>query len=92
MEHKAAHVVKMERRLKKWGARLDALVAKGDGVGVEARDDYKNRIDDVQWQYGLMRTRLDELKDSSGGEWLYFKSGVENAWNRLEAAFEKMAN
>ena len=90
MENKEAHVGKMEKRLKKWGAKLDELVAKGERVGAEAKVDYHKHIDDVKSQYKVVQTKLDELKATSGEEWLTLKSGVESAWNELEVTYKKM--
>jgi len=90
MENKETHVGKMEKRIQNWGAKLDEFVAKGDGVGASAKDDYRKYIDDVKSQYKVVRTMLDELKATGGEDWWFLKNGVESAWNELEVAYKKM--
>jgi hypothetical protein len=92
MEDRQAHVGKMETRLKKWGAKLDELVAKADGAGADAKVDTLKRIDDLKAKHQVAQARLDELRTTSGEKWETVKTGVERAWNDLEAAFEKLTN
>ena len=90
MENKETHVGKMEKRLEQWGAKLVEFAAMGEGVGAEAKADYRKYIDDVSAQYKMVRAKLDELKATGGEEWLSLKNGVESAWKGLEVAYKKM--
>ena len=92
MENKEAHVGKMEKRLKRWGAKLDELAAKAEEVGVEAKADYHKHVDDLKTQHKDVRGKLEELKTASGNEWESFKRGVESAGKELEDAFKKMTD
>jgi hypothetical protein len=91
MENKEAHVGKMEKRLKRLGARLDELAAKAGEAGTEIKVDYRQHLDDLKTQHREVRTKLEELKAASGREWESFKAGVDSAGRELEAAFRKMA-
>ena len=90
MKSKEAHVEKMEKRLWQWSAELDNFVARGDGVGPKAKVDYRKRINDVESRYNVVRTKLDELKSGSNGDWKTLKSDVEIAWKELQVAYKKM--
>jgi len=84
------HVGKMETELKEWGAKLDELVAKAEGVGAEAKSDYYKGIEEMKTKYRVAQSKLDELKTASGENWGVLKGGVEHAWSELEGAFKKI--
>ena len=87
-----AHVGKMEKKLKHWGAKLDELVARADEAGAEAKLDYRKGIDDLKAKHRAARAKLDELKTAGSDKWETFKDGVESAWTELEVAFTKLTN
>ena len=91
METVEAHVGKMEAELKSWGAKLDALVAKADAAGTEAKIDYRNRLEDVTARYKAAQSQLHKLQAAGSGKWDTFKTDVESAWSDLESAFKKLA-
>lgn len=92
METMEAHVGKMETKLKRWGAKLDKLVAKAEEAGTDAKNDHRKRIDDLKAKHQMAQAKLDELKTAGSEKWETFKAGVESAWNDLETAFKKLKN
>jgi len=86
----SAHVAKMETRLTQWGAKLDALVAKAEKAGTEAKVDYRKRVRDLKAKYQVAQSRVDQLRAASSEKWDTLKDGAESAWNELEAAFKKL--
>ena len=92
MEEKEAHVGKMETRLKQWGAKLDAFMAKAEEAGAEMKIDYRKHLDDLKAKHKAAQSKLDELKAARGEEWKSFMAGVESAGNELEAAFKKLTD
>jgi uncharacterized coiled-coil DUF342 family protein len=86
------NVGKMETQLKKWGAKLDELIAKADEAGAEAKVDYRKRIDDLKAKHHAATIKLDELKAAGSEKWETFKGGIESAWGELETAFKKLTN
>jgi len=52
----------------------------------------RKRIDDLKAKYQAAQSKLAELKAASGEKWGVLKTGVESAWNELEAAFKKLKN
>ena len=90
METVEAHVGQMEAELKSWGAKLDALVAKADAAGTEAKIDYRKRLEDVAASYKTAQSQLHKLQAAGSGKWDTFKTDVESAWSDLESAFKKL--
>ncbi len=90
MGKKNEHVGKMESELKLWGAKLDGLVAKAEGVGAEAKNDYYKGIDDLKAKYKVAQSKLEELKTAGGENMDTLTAGVKLAWKDLEGAFKNM--
>jgi hypothetical protein len=90
MEIIEANVGKMEAELKQWGAKLDKLVAKVEAAGSEAKVDYRKGVEDLKTKYRLTQSKFAEFKTAGGAKWEIFKSGVESAWNDLEASFKTL--
>ena len=55
MKTKQAHVGKMEKQLKKWGAQLDQFVAKAGETGNEIKADYLKHIADLKLKHTAAR-------------------------------------
>ena len=85
-----ANVGKMETELKQWGAKLDKLVAKVEAAGSEVKIDYRKGVEDLRSKYRLTQSKFDEFKTAGSAKWGIFKTGVETAWNDLEASFKKL--
>ena len=92
MEDTQGHVGKMEAQLKHWGAKLDAIVAKAEKAGTQVKIERRKRVDDLKAKYQAAQSKLSELKAAGSGKWEVLKTGVESAWNELEAAFRKLRN
>jgi hypothetical protein len=92
METREAPVGAMEKELKEWGTKLDALVAKADTAATEAGVDHRKRVDDLKAKYRVAQSKLDELKATGSDKWQTIETGVEGAWNELRAAFKELTN
>jgi hypothetical protein len=86
------NIGKMEAQLKQWGATLDGLVAKAKGTGAETKQEYKQRVDEVQAKHRAAQSKLAGLKAAGGEKWGALKSDMESAWKDLEAAFRRLKN
>jgi len=92
MENNEGHVGKREAQLKRWGAKLDRLVAKAEKAGADAKVEERKCIDDLKAKVQTAHSKLAELKAAGGEKWGVLKTGVESAWSELEAAFKKLKN
>jgi len=91
METVEARVGQMEAELRRWGEKLEDLIARAD-AGTGAQIDYRRRLEDMKTKYETAQTKLDELKFAGSSRWETFRGGIEKAWNDLEAAFRRLAN
>jgi hypothetical protein len=82
----------METQLKQWGAKLDQIVAEAEKAGTKVNVGRRKYVDDLKAKYQAAQSKLNELKAAGSGKWEILKTGVESAWNELEAAFKKLKN
>ena len=92
METIRSHVVDLEAQLKRWGAKLDELVAKVDEVEAVSRTDRRRQLNDLRTKHKAAQKRLKRLKASGSGKWEIFKVDVDGAWTRFELALKKLSN
>jgi len=85
-----ADMGKMETELKQWGAKLDELVSKIEAESTKVKIDYRKGIEDLRSKYRLTQSKFEEFKTAGSAKWGIFKTGVETAWNDLEASFKKL--
>jgi hypothetical protein len=83
---------KMEAQLKRWGAKLDQLVARADTAGADGEIDHRKRIGALKTKHKLARAKLKELKTASAETRESLKQGAESAWSDFEVAFNKFTN
>ena len=77
---------KMHSKLDQWGAEIDALSAKADQAGAEARVEYHKQIADLHSKKDKARNQLTELENAGENAWEDMKSGVEAAWDSVGEA------
>jgi hypothetical protein len=85
-----ANVGKMEAELRQWGVKLDKLMAKAEAAGAEVKSDYRKGVEDLKGKYKVAQSKFAESKAAGSAKWGILKTGLEAAWNDLEAAFKKM--
>jgi hypothetical protein len=84
------NVGKMEAELRHWGVKLDKLIAKANTAGTEVKSDYRKGVEDLKGKYKVAQSKFADSKAAGGAKWGILKTGLEAAWNDLEAAFKKM--
>jgi hypothetical protein len=86
------NVARMKAQLEQWGTELEALVTKAEAVGEDAKASARKRIEELEAKHQEARARLDELEAAGNEKWEIVEVGIENAWDELETAFEKLKN
>lgn len=81
---------KREAQLRRWGARLDQIVAKAEKVGIEVNAAKRQHLDEARTKYQAAQSKLNEYKAAGSEKWETFKTGLETAWSDLETAFKKL--
>jgi uncharacterized coiled-coil DUF342 family protein len=86
MSTKEDFVRKMHAKLDQWNAEIDALTAKADQAGAEARAEYHKQLDTLRGKRDHARSKLNELESASEGAWQDLRAGVELAWESVSEA------
>jgi hypothetical protein len=85
-------VSKLEHQLEQWGSKLDALVAKAEAAGEQAKSASRSHLADLKVKLGAAQTKLHDAKTAGSAKWGTFKQDVERSWNELDVAFKKLAH
>jgi chromosome segregation ATPase len=75
---------KLERELRDWGVEIEALGAKAGRAEAEA----KRLIEDLKERRKVLKKKLGDLKDASGGAWEELRVGILKAWDELRPALQ----
>lgn len=81
-------VRRMHDRLDQWNADIDALTARMEHVGADARDELGKQIDELRARQDDARARLDALRAAGEDAWGDLTAGVEMAWDAIAAALD----
>ncbi len=90
IETMEAHVGKMEKKFQQWGAKFDEIISRTQDVGMDARGDWHDRIDELKVKRAEAQLKFDELKAAGSEKWVSFRAGLERAWNEFETAVKKL--
>lgn len=88
MSMKDEYVRKMHSKLDQWSSEIDALAARVNQAGAEARAEYHQQIEALRSKRDEARERLAELQQSGEGAWEDMKAGVEIAWAAIGEALD----
>ncbi|MBW4655204.1 MAG: hypothetical protein KME20_19505 [Kaiparowitsia implicata GSE-PSE-MK54-09C] len=92
MTERKAYQGEMEAKLQEWGAKLDAMKAKANESGTDAKAELDQKIKTLTAKREAVQQQLANLKSSSDDAWDSVKAGVQGAWNELSSAFEDAAS
>jgi flagellar hook-basal body complex protein FliE len=79
---------KVEAQIAVWEARLDALKAKADQAGTEARTELRKQIEELRALQAPAKNYLEQLRAASARAWSDVRAEVEEAWMKLSVAIE----
>lgn len=88
MSAKDEYIRKMHAKLDQWSNEIDALTAKADQAGAQARSEYHKHIEILHGKRDLARNKMEELQKSAAGAWEDMKAGVEMAWDAVGEALD----
>jgi hypothetical protein len=87
MDNREMQVGKIEKQLAQWGARLDELAAKAATAGEDVIQKERQHIAELRAKRDEFAVKLQEMKAAGSDKWQTIKSGVDSAYDELEAAF-----
>ena len=85
MSANTEYVAKMQKQLKEWDAGLDALVARGERSGEEARA----TIRDLQERRAAAHSYIDKIRFAGESAGAQMHAGMQGTWDALRKALEK---
>ena len=86
MDEKDAYRQKAEARLDQWRAEIDKLQARAAEASADTRIEYEKRLKTLREKQQEMRRQLDELSAAGSDAWQDVKSGLDSAWDDLQAS------
>ena len=92
MSKKDEYMVQMQLQLKKWDAEIDALTAKANDIGAEARDKYYDQLKIMRASREAAAQKMHELTSASEAAWQEMQKGMESAWDAMKSAMEKVTS
>ena len=90
-QSKAEFQEKLEARLKTLDAEIEKLREKGSNLKDEAKVNWERKMADLETKREIARTKLAEVRDSSGEAWKDVQKGAQAAWDDLDKAFQDAA-
>jgi hypothetical protein len=79
---------KIESTLNEWGEEIEKLRKKADRMGADARDKYREQIEDLRARQETARIKLEDLKRTGGEAWEDLRHGAEAALDELKKGVE----
>jgi uncharacterized protein YgiM (DUF1202 family) len=88
---RSTFIAEYEERGRKYGAKLDVMVAKIGEKKAEAKADYQKKIAEMKGKVKTAQKKLDEIRASGDGKWQHFKTDLERLWGDVEVTFKGLA-
>jgi len=79
---------KIESTLNEWGEEIEKISKKADRLGADARDKYRQQIEDLRARQETARKKLEDLKRTGGEAWEDLRHGAEAALDELKKGVE----
>ena len=92
MSMKEAYEKKLQAKLDEWGAEIDKLKAKADGLEADAQLEYYKQIEELRSMQESAHNKLAELRAAGDDAWEDLKAGIESAWDSLGNALKLAAS
>jgi GTP-binding protein EngB required for normal cell division len=78
----------IESKLNEWGEEIEQIRKKADKLGEDAKEKYKEQIEELRARQETARNKLEDLKRTGGEAWEDFRSGAEAALDELKKGVE----
>ena len=89
-EQKENYQQKIENQLNEWRADIDRLKEKAKYATAETKLKYQDNIDRLELRMDEGKSRLRELRESSGEAWEAVKVGADSIWDTMKATFAEV--
>jgi len=85
----AEYVTKMKEQLKKWDEELDALNARGEKAGAEAREAYLEQLKGLRASREAAQKSFLAMRAAGEKAGAQMKHGMESAWTAMKKGLDK---
>ncbi len=92
MSTKDAYKQKIEAELELVQANLEVLKAKAKSAAADTRISYAQEIENIEDNYAIVQSKLDELGEAGEGAWEHLKKDIESSWDSLRVYAKKTAD
>ncbi|MDX9903379.1 MAG: hypothetical protein RB288_04805 [Bacteroidales bacterium] len=89
-EQKENYQKKIEAQLDEWRADIDRLRAKAKNATAETKLKYQDNIDKLEMKMDEGKSKLKDIKESSGEAWESIKEGADSIWDTMKATFAEV--
>jgi hypothetical protein len=83
MNTKEAYKQKIEAKLELVKANIEVLKAKAKVAATDIQISYTKEIETLEKEYGIVKSKLNELGEIGGGAWDHLKKDIEKSWDSL---------
>jgi ABC-type glycerol-3-phosphate transport system substrate-binding protein len=89
-EHqKEKYQKQIEAKFEEYDQKIDELKVRAEGLQGEAKEELRQKIEELRKRRDATYNTLDELKSASGRAWDDMKSGMDTAMDELDEAYER---
>jgi len=88
----AEYVARMKSQLKKWDADFDALVARGDKAGEQARASYHEGITALRARRDAAQKTVEAIRFAGESAGSKMQAGMEETWEAMRKALAKASS
>jgi uncharacterized coiled-coil DUF342 family protein len=88
MTGKDAYVQKLHAKLDEWNVEIDMLKAKADKAEADSRAEYHKQVEALREKRKDAESKITEVAEAGDGALEDLKSGVQGAWDSMEAALK----
>jgi chromosome segregation ATPase len=89
-EQKENYQKKIEAQLDEWRADIDRLKERARNATAETKMKYQESIDKLEHKMNEGRSKLKDLKESTGDAWDTVKEGADTIWDTMKATFAEV--
>jgi len=83
---------RLDRRIQEWGAEIEKLRKKAEGLGAGARGKLQGQIEELRSLQDAAKKKLGEMRKAGGEAWGDLHAGAESALEELRKAVEAAAS
>ena len=87
----ADYIARMKAQLRQWDAELEALVARGETAGGEARAASLERINDLRASRDAAQKAFQQMRAAGEAAGSPMKAAMEAAWTSMQKGLQRAA-